>query len=396
MNNGGRTGDGRRAASGVAAPRIAFFIQHFPPYLGGAEKQAELLASHLAASGQMVEVVSTRYRRDLELKSFDDGVRIWRLPTVSPRWVKLPLNFITGFYSGLVVARRVDVFHMHCLSAFCFGAFLAAKFFQRPVLIKICAIGEEGDVSKIRGFGPGSLLWRIFRTADLLISPTTLVTSELVREGALARRVTVIPNMLESHGGVVPAGERLALRRALGMEDRVTLLYVGRLHAGKGLSHLMRVWPELSRKYGAQLVLVGDGPEREAIEQWRDQHGFSSSVRLTGYKADPSPYYRASDIFVFPSRSETFGNVIVEAMSHGLAVATTSVGVVRDWGDEAPVVHIDTEIPADLTENIGMLIEEEHYRCRIGEMAEKFVAERYSMPSIASHYRLCYAQLLGC
>ena len=52
---------------------------------------------------------------------------------------------------------------------------------------------------------------------------------------------------------------------------------------------------------------------------------------MFGWRSDPETFYRASDIFAFPSRSESFGNALAEAMAHGLAVVTTPVGLARHW-----------------------------------------------------------------
>ena len=79
------------------APRVGFFIQHFPPYLGGAEKQAELLAGQLVAMGQKVEVVSTRHHRGLASRSFVDGLKIWRYPQLPFAGPSSPTIFLWAF-----------------------------------------------------------------------------------------------------------------------------------------------------------------------------------------------------------------------------------------------------------------------------------------------------------
>jgi len=87
----------------------------------------------------------------------------------------------------------------------------------------------------------------------------------------------------------------------------------------------MAAWPAVAGR-GLQLVLVGDGPLRDELAAWARSAAVAGSVELAGYRADPAVFYRSADLFLFPSRSESFGNVIVEAMLHGLPVLTTAVG----------------------------------------------------------------------
>ena len=375
--------------------RIGIVIQHFPPQLGGAERQAELLASELARRGNTVRVITTRHQRELPAHENTKQVTIWRLPTVSPRWLKLPLNLVTGFYAGLKVAWQLDVVHAHCLSPFVLGALLAARLARRPVLIKICSTGEHGDISRIRGFGPATSLWPLYRLADLFIAPTHAVARELLSEGCRPGQVAVVPNLLQDQAAPETAEGKRRLRQKLGLPEKTTLVYVGRLHQGKGVWDILSAWPVIRERYDAQLVLVGDGPERQGISQWRRESDIADSVTLAGYQADPDPYYRAADIFVFPSQSESFGNAIVEAMSHGLAVATTPVGVVEDWQEDAPVLRLDTSHAASFSALVGELIEDEKRRSHLGCAAAEFIQGHYGVSAICNDYLDHYHRLIN-
>lgn len=153
--------------------RIAFFIQHYPPYPGGAERQAEMLTAALTQRGQQVFVITTRFLNNLAPKLSRNSLRVCRLPTVTPRVLKLPYNLATGFIAGLSVARGVDLIHAHCQSSFVLGAVLAAKLHRCPVLVKICSMGSSsGELAKIKGHGLGRWLWPLFQWTDLFIVPT--------------------------------------------------------------------------------------------------------------------------------------------------------------------------------------------------------------------------------
>ena len=159
--------------------RISFFIQHYPPYLGGAETQARELAEALARRGHEVRVFTTRFRRDLPARAAREGLTIHRLPTVGLRALKLPANLLGGLWAALFLARGSEIFHGHCLSPFTLGALIGAKLRRCPMLIKICATGCAGDVARILDTVPGKAVWRFFRASELFIAPTRPVAAEL-------------------------------------------------------------------------------------------------------------------------------------------------------------------------------------------------------------------------
>lgn len=376
-------------------PIVGIFIQHYPPQLGGAECQAKILATRLVDLGCRVELMTTRHRSDLPPWTSMGLLTIRRFPTVSPRWLKLPFNLVSGFVAGLLIARKIDLVHAHCLSPFVLGALFAAKLHRLPVILKICTIGEKGDIAKLHRVGFNRLLWRIYQRADCFVANTAAVQDELIAEGTPSSRVFKIHNMLEEYPSERCLGDKPRLRRTLGLEDKLTVLYVGRLHPDKGLLLLMQHWPEIARRYDAQLVLVGEGPLRAELEAWRSVGSLQAAVTLTGYQPDPTPYYRSADIFVFPSVSEAFGNAILEAMSHGLAVVTTRVGIVCEWGDDAPLAIMATDEPDNLPQLLGQLLEDECRRTNLGSRAALFVRGRFDSRVICHEYIAQYQRMLG-
>jgi glycosyltransferase involved in cell wall biosynthesis len=374
---------------------IGMFIQHFPPRLGGAECQAKILASELAKCGHRVELMTTRHLPELPAKTSRGLLTIRRLPTLAPRWLKLPVNLVTGFLAGLVLARKVDLIHAHCLSPFVLGGLLAARIYGTPTLLKVCTVGKKGDIAKIRDFAFGRLLWPLYRRADMFVAQSEASGSEIVEHGIARSRVVTTHNILEDHGAPVTRVEKDHIRHQLGLADKLTVLYVGRLHPDKGLGQLMKIWPEMAQTYNAQLLLVGEGPQRAEIELWRVKSQLEDSVILTGYQPAPGPYYAAADVFAFFSESESFGNAIVEAMSHGLAVATTRVGIVADWDEEAPLAIVDRDQPETTAQVLGELLRDTGRRVELGAAAADFVKGRFDAQTISREYIGHYHRLLG-
>jgi len=370
--------------------KIGFLIQHFPPHLGGAECQARDLAEALVRAGHGVEVATTRCDRTQLAREMRGGVAIRRCISPAPRWLKLPWNLVAGFLLGWRLAGNCELLHGHCLSPFVLGGLLAAHCRGRPVVLKICSVGPMGDVARLRHPGLFGVPWRIASSADGFLVPTRAVGDELQAAGISPAIIHRVPSLFPQ--AVSPPTEIRAEDRQ-GVRE---VLFVGRLHPQKGLHTLMRAWSALGGAAGWRWVIVGDGPMRQEIGDWIVREGLQSSVVLAGYQPDPAPWFQRADVFVFPSYSESFGNVLVEALAHGCHVLTTEVGVVQDWPDHAPVVRLPVEQPAAweraLRDWAEMSSGERERRCRL---ARSFAAEQHHPDAVLSCLQNLYASMLS-
>lgn len=113
------------------------------------------------------------------------------------------------------------------------------------------------------------------------------------------------------------------------LEDKISILYVGRIAREKNLSLLINSFKKLNKKYKKkiELIITGDGPELKVLKKDAPEN-----VIFTGFKngLELSKIYASSDIFAFPSLTETYGNVVIEAMASGLPVAAIMAGGVKE------------------------------------------------------------------
>ena len=153
-----------------------------------------------------------------------------------------------------------------------------------------------------------------YRRADVVTANTAGVLSALDSMGAW-ERLALLPNPLPGASKVVARGEQA---RASGF------ISVARLVPQKGLDVLVAALPKLSGSAAAWPVnLVGDGPEREALQQQAKDLGVSSRLRFLGFRSDPDQFLAEAAVFVLPSRFEGMPNALLEAMAAGLAVIVT-------------------------------------------------------------------------
>ncbi len=127
------------------------------------------------------------------------------------------------------------------------------------------------------------------------------------------------------------AEQRRQRRQELGLPDKATFLYLGKLNKGKGLEMLMRAWKELSaERKDCHLVLVGGGGGqfrlRRGLRSFVEQSRLQDRVTFTGFQTDVHKYLQAADYFVFPSENEALGIALLEAMACELPAIASNVG----------------------------------------------------------------------
>ena len=101
------------------------------------------------------------------------------------------------------------------------------------------------------------------------------------------------------------------------------LLAVGTLKAVKDFPTLLRAFARLRQQVDARLLILGEGEERPALQALVHELGLEHAVELPGFVVDTAPYYARADLFVLSSTHEGFGNVIAEALDHGVPVVST-------------------------------------------------------------------------
>ncbi len=214
-----------------------------------------------------------------------------------------------------------------------------------------------------------------------------------------APRVRLIPQGVRRQDAAMAAA-RDQTRRALGIgDDEVVLLYVGSVCVRKGVHHVVENFVQQSaEQHNLRLILLGPVLERDYGDQtMRIAEEAGLADRLTHIPFDPAPdrLYAAADIFLFASTEEGFGNVLLEAMSHGLPVVSRYLAGVTDAfieHDHNGFLFSRPEAFHDLTR---ALILDPALRGRVGTAAQATVAEHYRLDGIATRYCALYRELGG-
>jgi glycosyltransferase involved in cell wall biosynthesis len=364
----------RPRAAGDGAP-IALVLPNLR--VGGVQTVALELAGALRDAGRAVDLVVASGEGRL-IERAPPGVGVYSLAAPRLRHAVVPLW-------RYVRERRPDamVVSMWPLTTLAVPVARIAGFRGPLLLVEHSVLSLSPAGRGARGLALRAGLRLVNRHADALVGVSDGVCDDLRELGAPGDRIVRLHNpvRLEPRSGTddVPAPAPWLAR-----PKRLRLLAIGRLKPAKDYPTMLEAMAVLrERGVDVGLLVLGDGPDRAALEALRDRFGLADHVHFTGDADDPLAYCRHAGLLLFSSRWEGFGNVIVEALSQGLPVVATDCrsgpAEVLEGGRLGALVPVgDAKAFADAVE---AALRHEHdpapLRARAADFSPRAVAARY-------------------
>jgi glycosyltransferase involved in cell wall biosynthesis len=233
--------------------------------------------------------------------------------------------------------------------------------------------------------------------ARVVVPSNTLLRVALERWRLGAERVQLIPNGIDLAGFTARDGNP-ELRAKLGIAPDVPVVgFVGHLRPVKNPVRLVQAFARLRHDPSPELLMLGQGEEREAVEEAARSLGVSARVHLLGHRSDTAPWYRAMDVFAISSDSEQMPVALLEAMASSLPVASTDVGDVSEMLAPAQrpfVVRPESAGGEGLWSALQGLLDAPVQRATLGAANRTRAEERYSFERMLAGYRELYESAL--
>jgi glycosyltransferase involved in cell wall biosynthesis len=191
----------------------------------------------------------------------------------------------------------------------------------------------------------------------------------VLKDYGVTTRSEVIPTGIEPASFVL--GDREGFRKNYNIaQDRPVLLFVGRVAHEKNIGFLLKVLDCVRKQIPEVLfVIAGEGPARESLAQEAKVLGLNENISFIGYldrHTELNNCYRSADIFIFSSRTETQGLVLLEAMAQGIPVVSTAELGTKDVLRDGLGVWIAKEDLTDFTEKIVKMLKDDDARKSLG------------------------------
>ena len=306
--------------------RIAYVTETYPPELNGVSLTVERTVRYLRGRGHNVELIRPRQPGEARLDA-DDELRTAGCAIPVYRELRFGLSRV-GPLLRRFARTRPELVHLATPGPLAWAALAAARALGIPTTSDFRTNFHQ--YSRYYGLGAGSPR----RCSACCAASTTSASAPSCRRerrrASSARagfhNLTIVGRGVDTER-FSPARRSAALRREWQAGSAPVLLMVGRVAAEKNVELGLRAF-ELARRRRPELrlVVVGDGPARSRLQSAHPD------ARFVGVRrgADLAAHYASADLFLFPSLSDTFGNVVMEALASGLPVASFAVAAAAE------------------------------------------------------------------
>ncbi|HST48641.1 glycosyltransferase family 4 protein [Jatrophihabitans sp.] len=325
--------------------RIAHVTDCYLPRMGGIERQVHGLATAQLAAGHDVTVLTSVPAGSPDGADSTDGIPVLRPAGAGSRPGAIRYQ---ASLRGRQVAAGYDLVHVH-LSTFSPLAFTAAAAARRAGVPTVATVHSLWSYATpiFRG-SDAALGWRSWPLAWTAVS--SVAAQELARVLRPGTEISVLANGVRPELWQLPA-------RGPRAQDRVGIVSVMRLAARKRPMQLLRVLRAVRDQVPAGIALevriIGDGPQREAMQDYLRRHRMTGWVELTGQLDQPAirDRFADADLYVSPAVLESFGIAALEARCAGLPVLAFAGTGVADFvtdGRDGVLVGSDGQLVAEL------------------------------------------------
>ena len=305
-----------------ASLRVALVTETYPPEINGVAMSTGRLVEGLVAAGHRVDLIRPRQPHE----GGEPGARATDgLEEMLSRGIPLPkyAQLQLGLPARQLLLRRwsrqrPDIVQLVTEGPLGWSALAAARKLQLPVISEF-----HTNFHRYTGhYGVGWLkapiaayLRSFHKRADLTLVPTRALGNELLALGI--PRIDVVSRGVDTEL-FAPYRRSAGLRRQWGLgPDDLAVLYVGRIAPEKNLALLEKAFAAIHARHPrARLVMVGGGPALAALRSRQPRAVFAGMQTGTAL----AEHYASGDLFLFPSLTETYGNVVAEALASGLPV----------------------------------------------------------------------------
>ena len=381
---------------------ILFISDVFFPRVNGVSTSINTFATELRALGHQVTLIAPSY-------TDEDKQEEWIVRVPSHKIYFDPEDRLMNF--GKLKAllpwirdKHFDVIHIHTPFTAHYVGIHFGKKLDIPVVETYHTFFED-YLHHYLPFIPQFISRKLARTisrrqcnaVDGIVSPSKPMLDVLKQYG-IKTPAEVVATGLDDSSFANVDGEHFRLSHDIPLTQPM-LLFVGRVAHEKNIGFLLEMHVKLIKKHpDALLVITGEGPAEDSIKHSIDKLGISNKVRMIGYldrSHELIACYKAADIFVFASKSETQGLVLLEAMAQGTAVVAIAELGTKSILIEGEGVLIAKDDINDFADKVSVLLSDAPKRQMIGEKGRQYAQEKWGAGVLAKKVAKFYKSTIN-
>jgi len=374
-------------------------ITCYPTY-GGSGVVATELGIELAALGHEVHFIS--YSQPFRLNERDEGIYYHEVPVSSYPLFEFPPYDLALASRMLEVAEyyELDLLHVHyaiphSVSALLARQMMAAKGRRLPFVTTlhgtdITLVGLDRCYLPITKYA--------IQESDGVTCISDYLKEKTVEDFAVTRDIEVVTNFVncDVYTPIRDEAKRAEARRRLAAPDEAILMHLSNFRPVKRVVDTVKVFAKVVREIPAQLVLVGDGPDRSAAEWLAHDLGIHSKIHFMGKQERVNELLPLADIMLMPSELESFGLAALEAMACKVPSIATGVGGVPELIDDGVtgLLYPVGDVEAMSQGALSLLKDRERLEA-MREAGRKTAQKRFCSSLVVPQYVRYYEAVLG-
>jgi len=374
-------------------------ITCYPTY-GGSGVVATELGIELAALGHEVHFIS--YSQPFRLSGRDDGIFYHEVPVSSYPLFEFPPYDLALASRMAEVAEfyELDLLHVHyaiphSVSALLARQMLAARGRRLPFVTTL-----HGTVITLVGLDRSYLpiIRYAIQESDGVTSISSYLKEKTIEDFGVTRGIEVVTNFVncDVYTPIKDEAARAAARLKLVRPDEAILMHLSNFRPVKRVLDVVKVFAQVAREVPAQLVLVGDGPDRSAAEWLAHDLGIHARIHFMGKQDRVNELLPLADLMLMPSELESFGLAALEAMACKVPSIATRVGGVPELIDDGVtgLLYPVGDVDAMAAGAIGLLKDRNRLEA-MREAGRKTAQQRFCSSLVVPHYVRYYEQVLA-
>ncbi|MBN2356740.1 N-acetyl-alpha-D-glucosaminyl L-malate synthase BshA [candidate division KSB1 bacterium] len=365
------------------------------PTHGGSGVLATELGINLAQKGHQVHFIS--YSAPFRLRGFQENVYYHEVDVSAYPLFKYPpydLSLATKIME-VVQEYHLDIVHVHYAIPHAISAYLAKKMLpgKGPKVLTTLHGTDITLVGKDESFYPAVKFG--IEQSDGVTAVSRYLSERTIKEFDVKKDIKVIHNFVDTHRfAPVPAGQSCIKKRFAPNGERI-LMHTSNFRPVKRLTDAIEILAQVRKAMPAVMLLVGEGPDRQASHELAQKLGVLDAVEYLGTQDYIENLLGYADLFLLPSGEESFGLAALEAMSCGAPVIATRVGGLPEVitsGTDGYLFPVG-DVKA-MSEGAIRLLSDENLLDRFKTAARKKAVEQFSIDIVVPEYESFYAQIL--
>jgi L-malate glycosyltransferase len=373
-------------------------ITCYPTY-GGSGVVATELGIELAALGHQIHFIS--YSQPFRLSGRDDGIFYHEVPVSNYPLFEFPPYDLALASRMVEVAEfyELDLLHVHYAIPHSVSALLARQMMaKRGRRLPFVTTLHGTDITLVgldRGYLP--ITRHAIQESDGVTSISNYLREETISKFDIERPIETIPNFVNCDVYTpLEESKREELRKRFAKPGEALLIHLSNFRPVKRVPDVVKIFAKVAREVPAQLVLVGDGPDRSSAEWLAHDLGIQCRVHFVGKQERVHELLAQADLMLMPSELESFGLAALEAMACKVPSIATRVGGVPELIDDGETGMLFPVGDVDAMANAAIALLTDKARLeQMRDQARRTAQKRFCASLVVPKYVQFYEEILA-